>query len=129
MTNVERHYQAINAANSRDLNALLAVMDPEVEAHPRLASMEGSFHGHDGIRRWWTNLLDTFPDLAAEVVSMEDLGDLTLAAVHIRGHGVESDTPFDATFWQIARWRSGKCFWRATFNTRAEALASVGVSD
>lgn len=129
MSNVERHYQAVDAANRRDLGALLALMDPDVESAPRLASMEGSFHGHDGIRRWWENLLDAFPDLNAEIVGMHDLGDLTLGTVRIRGHGGGSETPLDQTIWQVARWRRGKCVWRGTFNTRAEALEAVGLSE
>jgi hypothetical protein len=26
--------------------------------------MEGGYHGHEGIRRWWNNLLDAIPDYA-----------------------------------------------------------------
>jgi hypothetical protein len=40
MSNVARHYQAVDAANRRDLGALLELMDPDVESTPRLASME-----------------------------------------------------------------------------------------
>ena len=56
--NVELHHRAIDASNRRDLDGLLVVMDPEVASNPRLASFEGSFHGHDGIRSWWDNLLE-----------------------------------------------------------------------
>ena len=41
--------------------------------------MEGRYHGHDGIRRWWENLLDTFPDFTIEVIEVRDLGNLTIA--------------------------------------------------
>jgi ketosteroid isomerase-like protein len=123
--NVELHHQAIEAFNRRDLNALLELMDPGVESRPRLASVEGSFHNHDGIVRWWQDLLEAFPDYTAEVVEMHHLGDLTLAAVRTRGRGAGSETPLDQTLWQVARWRRGKCVWRCTFETRAEALEAA----
>ena len=66
-------------------------MDAEVEAVSLLVAMGGGYHGHDGIRRWWGNMLDVFPDWAADVVEVRDLGDLTLSAVVTRGHGASSD--------------------------------------
>jgi ketosteroid isomerase-like protein len=127
--NVELHHRAVEAFNRRDLDALLAVMDPEVTSNPRLASVEGSFRGHDGIRSWWDNLLDAFPDFSAEIVEMDDLGDVTVAAVRTRGHGAGSETPLDQKIWQVARWQEGKCVWRGTFETRAEALEAARVSE
>jgi hypothetical protein len=129
MSNLELHCQAIEAFNRRDLGAFLTLMDDQVESAPRLASVEGSFYGHDGISRWWKDLLDAFPDFTAEIVEGEELGDLTLAAVRTRGHGAGSETPLDQTIWQVGRWRGRKCIWRGTFDTRAQALEAVGRSD
>ena len=74
-------------------------------------------------------MLDVWPDLTVEVVEVRDLGDLTLAAVHLRGHGAGSDLPSDATVWQVSRWREGKCVWLANFDTPGEALKAVGLSE
>ena len=38
-----------------------------MEAIPRAVAMEGSYRGHDGIRRWWKDLFDVFPDFTVEV--------------------------------------------------------------
>ena len=65
--NVELHYRAMDAFNRRDLDAFLALTDDDVEAIPRSAAMEGSYHGHEGIRRWWKALLDALPDLSIEL--------------------------------------------------------------
>jgi hypothetical protein len=59
--------------------------------------VEGDYRGRAGIRRWWENVLAVIPDLTVEVVEMRDLGDLTLGAGRVRGHGAGSDTPFDET--------------------------------
>jgi len=102
-------HQAYDAVDRRDLGAFLALMADDVEAVSFLVAMEGDYHGHAGIRRWWENLHDVFPDYTIEVVEERDLGDLTLATLRNRGHGAVSDTPFEGTLWMVGRWRRGKC--------------------
>ena len=59
--NVELFYRAMDAFNRRDLDALLALMDDDVELVPRQVALEGesSFRRHDGVRRWWDTVFDT----------------------------------------------------------------------
>jgi ketosteroid isomerase-like protein len=127
--NIDLTRRAFQAFADRDLDALLAVLDDDVEAFPILAGMEGGYRGHDGIRRWWAGLLGTFPDFRAEIVDLHDLGDLTIAVLRLRGHGAESDTPVDAAAWQVTRFRQGKCAEWRVYTTESEALAAVGVSE
>jgi ketosteroid isomerase-like protein len=128
--NVDRAYQAADALDRRDLDAYLALVDEDVEAVSRLVRVDGGFHGHDGIRRWWESLFDTWPDFTTQVIELRAIGDdLTLATVNLRGHGAGSDIPWEWTVWQVGRWRRGKCVWWASFDTQAEALEAVGLSE
>jgi ketosteroid isomerase-like protein len=127
--NVELTRRAFDAFNKRNLDAYLALMDEDVEVVSRLVAMEGSFHGHDGICRWWQTLFDVWPDYTAQVVEMRDLGDLTITAAQMEGHGAGSDIPSQETIWQVARLRRGKCVWWGTYSTRDEALEAVGQSE
>ena len=127
--NVELVYRAADAFNRRDLDASLALVDDDVEALPRAASMEGSYHGHEGIRRWWASLLGTFPDFQAEIRELRDLGDLTLAVLRVRGRGAGSDTPVDAAAWHVTRFRDGKCIAWRVYTSEREALDAVGLSE
>ena len=127
--NVELAYRAAEAFNRRDLDAVLALMDDDVEAIPRGARMEGSYHGHDGIRRLWENVFAVWPDFTVQAVEVRDLGDLTVTALRTRGHGAGSDVPLDESVWQATRWRHGKCVWWRTFDTRVEALEAAGLSE
>src|SRR3954465_5134632 len=102
--NVELTKQVFDAFNRRDLGAFLALMDADVEAGSRLAAMEGGYHGHDGIRHWWQNLLDAIPDYTLETVEVRELGNLTLTTLRTRGHGADSDTPVEDTVWIVADW-------------------------
>ena len=56
--NVELYRRATQAFNDRELDAFLALMDADVEAVPRIGAVEGDYHGHDGMRRWWESLLE-----------------------------------------------------------------------
>jgi ketosteroid isomerase-like protein len=128
--NVGLYRRCIDAFNRRDLDALLALMDDEVEAVSRLVAIEGTLKGHDGMRRWWKSWFDVWPDYKIELVEVRDLGDVTLATVRALGHGAGSDVPFEDRAWQLARWRRGKCVLWRVFNNRDEALeAAAGLSE
>ena len=127
--NVEVMRRSYDAFNRRDLAAFLGLMDAEVEAVSRLAAMEGGYHGHDGIRRWWRNPLDAFPDFAVEIVDVRDPGDLTVATLRIHARGANSDTPIEDRIWLLTRWQRGKCTRWCTYETEAEALEAVGLQE
>ena len=103
--NVDLVHQAYHAFNRRDLASLLALVDADVEAVPRLAAMEGVFHGHEGIRRWWTHLLAAWPDYQVEIVEVRDLGHITLGNVEVAGHAADSGIGVRQTAWHVWRWR------------------------
>jgi ketosteroid isomerase-like protein len=123
--NAELARQAHDALNRRDLPALLALMHADVEAVPRVAMIEGGYHGHDGIRRWWGHAFDFLPDMVYDVVAVRELGDLTVTTGRMRGRAAGSDTPLDQALWTVAEWRDGRCLWWATYDTEAEAVQAV----
>ena len=127
--NVELTQEACDALNRRDLDAFLALMDAGVEARPRVVAIEGGYDGPDGIRRCWGQLVDFLPDIVIEPIAIRDLGDVTLAAPRMRGHGAGSSTPLDEVFWSAAEWRDRKCVWWGNYGTEAEALAAVGLRE
>ena len=127
--NVELARRSIDAINRCDLDAYLALVDDDVEGVSALAPIEGEHHGHDGIRRWWDTVFDTWPDFTVEVVELRSVEDLTLGTVRLSGHGAGSDIPSEWMLWSVARWRQGKCVWWGNFRTRAEALEAAGLSE
>jgi ketosteroid isomerase-like protein len=66
--NVELAYRAFDALNRRELDAFLALMDDDIEVVPRVSAIEGesNYRGHDGVRRWWSSMLDVFPDYSMD---------------------------------------------------------------
>ena len=127
--NVELARRSVDAFNRRDLAALLALMDEDVRGAPPLASMEGEYHGHAGISRWWKSLFEGLPDFTIEIVEVRDLGDVTIAVLRNRAHGAASATPVEQRLWIVGRWRNEKVVWWRTFGSEAEALEAVGLSE
>ncbi len=125
--NVELTRAMADAFNRRDWDAFAALSDEQIRAESRLVALEGGYQGHDGLRRWWDNLLGIFPDYTIEVGELRDLGDVTLAHIRGWGHGADSATPLIDPVWQPLRWRDGKCVWWRICSTEAEALQAAGL--
>jgi ketosteroid isomerase-like protein len=123
--NVDLAWRMYELFNRRDLDALLVLMHDEVEIEPRLGALEGDYHGHEGVRRWWSDLLDFLPDYMAELTEVLDLGDTTLGQIRGRAHGAVSTAPVVETWWQSIRWRDGRCIWWRNFATKADALKTI----
>jgi ketosteroid isomerase-like protein len=128
--NVELAYRAYDAVRRRDLDAHLAVYDPDVEIEPLTGVAVGtSYRGHNGVRRWWEDILSTFPDFAVEVLEARDLGDVVLTALRMRGHGAGSDVLVEQTLWQVIEWRDKRCIWWGSYASEREALDAVGLRE
>jgi ketosteroid isomerase-like protein len=123
--NLELARRAYDFFNQRDLEAFLAITDPEVVIESRLVAMEGGYRGRDGARRWWNDFLGTLPDYAVEVEELRDLGDVTLGRIVARGHGAASATPLVEVFWHPIEWRDGRCIWWRNCATESEALEAI----
>jgi ketosteroid isomerase-like protein len=126
--NVQLARRAYEAFNRRDLDAFLVSVDEQVEMESRLVAIEGGYHGHQGIRRWWEDFLGAFPDYEIELEEIRDLGDVTLS--HFKGWGhSEGGIPLIDPVWQPMRWRSGKVVWIRVCLTESEALEAAGLAE
>src|SRR5436190_15433526 len=125
--NVELVYRAADAFKRRDLDAFLALCDPDVEYYARIGELEGGgpFRGHAGIRSWWEGLLALSPNFSTEIEAVRDAGDVTITRVRQRGRGGESDAPMEQMQWIVTRWRNGKSTWSRNVLSEAEALEAA----
>ena len=129
--NVELQYRSFETFNRRDLDAFLALMDPDVEFIPYERALEGggAYHCHAGVRRWWKDSFEALPDLTAEPDEVRDLGGMTLTRGSLRGQGAGSGAAFERTLWHVAEWRDRKTIWWCAFESEAEALEVVGLRE
>src|SRR4051795_4526986 len=119
--NVEMVYRAHEAFNRRDLDAFVALIDPEAELIPLNVALPGvtSYLGHDGVRSFWEELFAVSPGFSTAVGEVRDLGNVTIARVRLRGQ----------TSWQVAEWRRGKAVFWHTCSSEAEALEAAGLRE
>src|SRR5829696_7188738 len=129
--NVDLAYRANDAFNRRDLDAWLALTDPNVEFTTQIMKLEsgGPYHGHEGTRKWWEALLGAFANFSGEIEEVRDLGDMTVMRVHQRAQGIESDAPTEETQWIATQWRNGRATWWGVFQSEGDALEAAGLRD
>jgi hypothetical protein len=126
---MDRALDLLDAFNRRDLDAFVGLTHDQIVVESRLVVMEGGYHGHDGVRRWWADFLSAFPDYKLAVEEMRDLGEVTLSHMRGWGHAADTATPLIDPFWIPMRWRDGKLHWWRNCSTEAEALEAVGLSE
>ncbi len=119
-----RAYEAWNEGGPESIKPFMAedfeFHDPPDLPDPRVV------RGRDA---WWESMLGIAPDFSTEVEDVRDLGDMTVARAHIRGHGIGSGASMEQTLWQVAEWRQKKCVRWRTFASEAEALEAAGLSE
>ena len=124
--NVDRYHGVLDTWNRGDLDGLVGMMDGAVEIFTVLAGVEGAYRGHEGVRRWWQDFHNAFPDWNTELLAIRAVGDGTLAQLRLTGHGGESGVPIDQTIWHVVRWRDGKAVRVSRHDSEADALEAVG---
>ena len=129
--NVELHRQAYAAFNAHDLEAFIALFDPQVEFRSAFVAVGGVtlFHGHDGLRTWNQGFEDVWGDeIRVEPEAYFDLGEQTLAfsVVYARGRQSRAETTMQLA--QVYTWSNGLGVYMKSYSDRAEALLDLGVS-
>jgi steroid delta-isomerase-like uncharacterized protein len=126
--NVDLAHRAYDAFNRRDLDAFLALMADDVEVNSRLVAIEGGYHGHDGVRRWWKDLLDVMPDYHVKVEELINLGEHVLARTRHHGRGKRSGVEVEQQMiFQLWTLRHDKIVRAKMYYDKAEALEAVGL--
>jgi len=119
--------QAVDAWNRRDADWVIANCTPDFEFVPAVAgSVEGeerrTVRGADGIRRFFTDLEETWDRFEVEAQDFREVGDalVVFCRIHARGRGsgLELDQPM-----AMVSWFRGDKFARAqSFLDQDEAL-------
>lgn len=121
------------AVNRRDFEVLFLTMEPSIEYHPAgdqlPPGMDPVSYGHDGYRKVWQQMIDSFEDFHAEPEELFDLGDTLLATTQYRGHGSGSGVPVNLPLFQLFRLRRGLVFWQKDFSDRSEAFEAAGLRE
>jgi ketosteroid isomerase-like protein len=109
-TNAELTRRGFELWNDRRFDDLLELFHEEArwDMTPFGVPDMAVFHGHAGLRRFFAEWLQTFPDSSIEVEDVEQRGDWTLSLVLQSVSGGASGTPVPFTYGGIGHWRDGR---------------------
>jgi hypothetical protein len=119
---------AYEAMNTRNLEALLALMDPAVQVRGvAVRSTRGQwFQGYPGVREWWEGLTATYDRFISELLSLEVDGERAVAK--LRATFLVGEVHLETEGWQSASFRNGRILTWARWDSEAEARASVDMA-
>jgi ketosteroid isomerase-like protein len=92
--NVALFRKSAAAVGRDDWDTVIALTHTEVVFIPQRAPVQGSYVGHDDMRRFAADTRETFDVFAPEYPDVRDLGDRVLAigSLRIRGRGSQVET-------------------------------------
>jgi SnoaL-like domain len=118
----------IDAMNRSDIDAVLVGMHPEVRFEHRLAALQGSFIGVEGVRGWFADLVETFDAWWIDCDDIRALGDRVLALGTIRATGAERGVETERPLSVVAQYEDGRPVDFIDYGDRDETLKAAGLS-
>ena len=128
--NVELFWEGVDAMRHGDTEAFVAGASEDVVWIAARSSVEGAYHGHEGIRRFLADNAENFEVYEPDFVEVRDLGEhrvLACGSFHIRARGSGVETTFPVA--GIATFRDGKLARWEDFRDRRVALEAAGLSE
>ena len=119
----------IDAWNCQDIEAVVAVMHPDVRFEHRLAALQGKFVGIEAVRRWFADLTEHFDTWRIDCPDIRELDDKVLALGTNHATGTESGLETELPFTVVARIEDGLITDFIDFGDRAQALEAVGLRE
>ena len=101
--------------------------DPEIALDARAlpSPTAGLYHGHEGIRQFLREWLESFENFHIQAESFREVGDSIIVGVLLTGRGKTSGAPVDMSRWYVYRIRNGLVIGVALFATEDEALEAA----
>jgi ketosteroid isomerase-like protein len=118
----------VDALNSGDPDAVIAVSHEDVVLVPRLVGVEGgSYTGHEGVRRWLGERAEVWREMTGELTDVRAIGDGVAGTGVLRGTSRATGLTVDEPIAGVIRFRGERAYWIGFFRTEAEALAESGL--
>jgi ketosteroid isomerase-like protein len=126
---IEAVYRAERAFNEGDVEALVALVHPDVEWETGLIGTP-TYRGRDGIRRMFRDVQAAWADIRTEIVGDPvERNDSVLLEVHLIARGRSTGAPVEATQFWVSDFRAGLCVRHRAFLAKADALDAAGLSE
>jgi uncharacterized protein len=128
--NVEALRNGYRAFNRGDLEAVVALCDPDVEYDLSRRTFDpGVYRGHEGLRENFSLMAEQWTTIRQEPQDFIVAGDSVVVPIRFVGVGKQSGVETTANAAHVWKFRSGKVVRQTTFQTLDEALEAVGLSE
>jgi uncharacterized protein len=130
--NVEIVRRLWEAAERRDSQAVFALYDPAIiwesgQAGP--LEVGGRYRGHDGVRQFFRQWLESFETYQAQAETFIEAGSRVVVGYRVSGRGTGSGVEVEMHRWNVYAIRDGRVSRVEVFETKAEALEAVRLSE
>lgn len=110
--NVASFQRAVEATNRGDVAGVLRELDPAVEFQNTFEEAFGGrgvdYRGHDGIRDFFHDFVETLAEFRFDSTNVQDLGDQLLAVGHIRGRDNQDGRKIELSVCVLCDFADGK---------------------
>jgi ketosteroid isomerase-like protein len=124
--------RGMEAYNRGDYDAAVAGFDPRVEwsVHESLAPDATTYHGHEGVKRFWRTWAEAISDMTLEIVECRAVEpNKVLAVTRAHGTGAGSGAPVvSGRFAQVADFKDGLVVRVRLYGSLAKALEAEGLA-
>jgi ketosteroid isomerase-like protein len=130
--NVELVRALTDAANRIDIDAVIALLSPDVvwEETADLPGLREVYRGRDEVRAWADELLEVTDSANNALDRVTELsGDRVFTENFLTIHGKTSGVPVELRYWALYWIKNGKIARRQVFWNRAEALEAAGLRE
>jgi ketosteroid isomerase-like protein len=89
-------------------------------------ALEATYRGHEGLRRWWSDLEEAFSEFRLEVDEVTSLnGGRVLTAQRFVGRFRTTDIPFDGAWASVLTVRGGRIVHAVGYLSKQRALRAL----
>jgi ketosteroid isomerase-like protein len=125
--------RAMEAYSRGDYEAAVVGFDPAIEwsVHATLVPDATTYHGHEGVKRFWETWEEAIRGMALEIDECRCVGqNRVLAITRAHGSGAGSGAPVASRrFAQIVDFRDGRVVRVRLYGNVAHALEAVGLRE
>ena len=133
--NAQQLLEAYEMLNTRfadlkagDLDDLVAFFDPEVVIEMVDAPDPDTYHGHDGVRRWFDSTYGPWAAVHIEAEDIKEAGEWTVALLNVTLRGEASGVELELSIAIFHQFRAGRIVRDRIYLDRDEGLQAFGLS-
>ena len=128
--NVDLVKGLVETVNASEMEPQLSLLHPDVvwESRTGLVELQGTYRGHDEVRRFLEEGMESFVSLNVRAEEIIDFEDTVIVGADITAVGEASGAEVTMRAWYVSRFRDHLVVSVDFVGTKAEALETAGVT-